>query len=220
MDATRQKQHWSDEETSCFLALWSSSEVQSKLDGASRSKPVLQQIQRERWLKTIGTKKRTSVKAAMGALGDRPACQVTWALNSATIMLESMLDDSPQQSCTDHKLSAINDREDNAELPPPLGCSSGEASSEWVSAENNYLRCYDNTLTICIRFLLLLFYTGKRKRDGTSEILQYLERADERFQQHSKAMDNAFSQDMSADTQSLLGLIGRMVAVLEAQVKK
>lgn len=34
-------------------------------------------------------------------LSDRPACQVSRALNSATIMLESMVDDSRQQSCTD-----------------------------------------------------------------------------------------------------------------------
>ncbi|XP_035863599.1 uncharacterized protein si:dkey-261j15.2 [Sander lucioperca] len=59
-------------------------------------------------------------------LSDRPACQVTGALNSATIILESMVDDSLQQSCTNPaELSAINDRDDdNVELPPPLGCSS------------------------------------------------------------------------------------------------
>lgn len=68
--------------------------------------------------------------------------------------------------------------------------------------------------------LLLLLYTGKRKRDGTSELVQYLERADERFLQHSKEMDDALRQDMRADTHSLLGLMGRMVAVMEAQVQK
>lgn len=68
--------------------------------------------------------------------------------------------------------------------------------------------------------LLLLLYTGKRKRDSTSELVQYLERADERFLQHSKEMDDALRQDMRADTHSLLGLMGRMVAVMEAQVQK
>ncbi|KAK7175605.1 hypothetical protein R3I93_002514 [Phoxinus phoxinus] len=134
-------------------------------------------------------------------LGDRPACQVTGALNSATIMLESMVDDSLQQSSTDPELSVINDRDDdNVELPPPLGCSSPAPSSS-SSGEASSER-------------------GKRKRDSTSDLVQYLERADERFLQHSKDMDDALRQDMRADTQSLLGLMGRMVAVMEAQVQK
>ncbi|CAM4597519.1 unnamed protein product [Leuciscus chuanchicus] len=138
---------------------------------------------------------------------DRPACQVTGALNSATIMLESMVDDSLQQSCTDPEFPAISDGEDKVELPPPLGCSSpapscsssADASSEWHK-------------TWCVN--------GKRKRDSTSELVQYLERADERFLQHSKEMDDALRQDMRADTHSLLGLMGRIVAVMEAQSQK
>ncbi|CAK6971296.1 Zinc finger and SCAN domain-containing protein 20 [Scomber scombrus] len=43
MDKT--KQQWSEEETQCFLVLWSSAEVQTKLDGACRTKPVFQNIQ-------------------------------------------------------------------------------------------------------------------------------------------------------------------------------
>jgi hypothetical protein len=131
-NAIKQKQLWSEEETSCFIALWSSAEVQGKLDGASRTKPVLQQIQREmavagfdRNLQQISNKlkklkkdyrdqKKDLCRSGKGrprrnphfdvldsVLGDRPACQVTGALNSATIMLESMVDDSLQQSCTD-----------------------------------------------------------------------------------------------------------------------
>ncbi len=46
MDA-KSKQQWSEEETQCFLALWSSSEVQNKLEGASRTKPVFEKIQQE-----------------------------------------------------------------------------------------------------------------------------------------------------------------------------
>lgn len=132
MDALKLKQQWSEEETSCFLALWSSAEVQSKLDGASRTKPVLQQIQREmatagfdRSVEQISNKlkklkkdyrdqKKDLGRSGNGrprqnphfdildsVLGDRPACQVTGALNSATIMLESIVDDSLLQSCTE-----------------------------------------------------------------------------------------------------------------------
>ncbi len=67
---------------------------------------------------------------------------------------------------------------------------------------------------------MLMLYTGKRKRDSTSELIQYLERADESFLQHSKEMEDALLQEMRADTRSLLGLMGRMVAVTEAQSQK
>ncbi|GAA6098715.1 uncharacterized protein LOC113637542 [Tachysurus ichikawai] len=109
MDVKTNKQ-WSVDEINCLLALWSSAEVQKKLDGASRTKPVLQQIQHE-----------------MAAGG--PACQVTGALNSAAVILEGMVNHSLEQSHTDPELSAINDGDDNIELPQPLGCSSPSPSS-------------------------------------------------------------------------------------------
>ncbi|XP_035813131.2 uncharacterized protein LOC111581860 isoform X1 [Amphiprion ocellaris] len=44
---SKSKHSWSEEETRCFLALWSSDEVQEKLEGATRTKPVFKNIQRE-----------------------------------------------------------------------------------------------------------------------------------------------------------------------------
>ncbi|XP_034005453.1 uncharacterized protein LOC117497587 isoform X2 [Trematomus bernacchii] len=41
------KQQWSTEETSYLVAIWSSEEVQRKLEGSTRSKAILQQLQRE-----------------------------------------------------------------------------------------------------------------------------------------------------------------------------
>ena len=41
------KQQWTEEETQCFLALWSSDEVQNKFEGDSRTKPIFAKIQRE-----------------------------------------------------------------------------------------------------------------------------------------------------------------------------
>ncbi|KAL7407100.1 hypothetical protein ABVT39_002942 [Epinephelus coioides] len=54
MDASKQK--WSVKETSCFLALWLSAEVQNKLEGASRTKPVLIQIQLARTIQQLRSK--------------------------------------------------------------------------------------------------------------------------------------------------------------------
>ena len=54
--------------------------------------------------------------------------------------------------------------------------------------------------------MLLLLYTGKRKSPRDDEVLQYLERSEERQRQENRARFDA-----------LLGLIGRMVVVMEVQ---
>ena len=41
------KQQWSEEETKCLLALWSSTEIQNKLEGAVRTKPIFEKIKLE-----------------------------------------------------------------------------------------------------------------------------------------------------------------------------
>ncbi|XP_071058419.1 zinc finger and SCAN domain-containing protein 29-like [Pseudochaenichthys georgianus] len=41
------KQQWSTEETSYLLGIWSSEEVQRKLEGSTRSKAIIQQLQKE-----------------------------------------------------------------------------------------------------------------------------------------------------------------------------
>lgn len=117
------KQQWSAEETSCFLAVWSSAEVQDQLEGASRTKPVFVQIQREmaaagydRTIEQISNKLKklkkeyrdqkkdlisrggirrpktsSNFEILDSVLGDRLS---TGALNSATAMLEVMVDDN------------------------------------------------------------------------------------------------------------------------------
>ncbi|KAL7401883.1 hypothetical protein ABVT39_005906 [Epinephelus coioides] len=57
----------------------------------------------------------------------------------------------------------------------------------------------------------------KRKRDSNTELLEYLERADERFLQHIKDLNDALLQKLETDTSVFLGLMGRMVSVMEAQ---
>ena len=44
---TTSKQQWSVEETTCLLALWSSTDVQSKFDDAVRTKPIVEGIQKD-----------------------------------------------------------------------------------------------------------------------------------------------------------------------------
>ena len=62
-------------------------------------------------------------------------------------------------------------------------------------------------------------YTAKRKRDSNIELLEYLERADVRFLQHSKELNDTLLHNLETDTTSFLGLMERMVSVMEAQAK-
>lgn len=114
---TNSKYHWSEEETACFLSLWSSTEVQNKLEGTTRTKPVFEQIQREmaaagynRTIEQISNKlkklkmeyrdqkkgprrrRNPHFEILESVLGTRPACQQTGPLNSETAMFEVTVD--------------------------------------------------------------------------------------------------------------------------------
>ena len=52
------------------------------------------------------------------------------------------------------------------------------------------------------------------------ELLQYLERADERFLQLSRDMNDDLLQKIKADTSTLLGLVGHMMALMDSQYNK
>ena len=64
-----------------------------------------------------------------------------------------------------------------------------------------------------------LFYTGKRKR-GPVDVLEYLERADEKFLEHSRDMNNVLLQKLDEHATAYVALMGRMVTLMEAQLKK
>ncbi|XP_049460925.1 uncharacterized protein LOC125906353 [Epinephelus fuscoguttatus] len=133
-------------------------------------------------------------------LGDRLQCQVTRALNTATAMLEAMVDESITLPQTGPELSAIKQDDANLELTLPLHCSSPTPSSS--SGQSHQTR------------------PGKRMKDSNTELLEYLERADERFLQHSKDLNDALLQKLETDTSAFLGLMGHMVSVMEAQAQK
>ena len=117
------KSQWTVEETTCHLGFWSSAEVQKRLEGATRTKVVFEQLQREmaaagydrsaeqivnklkKLKKDFRDQKKDLGRSGNGrpdsVLGDRPACKITGALNSATAMLKSMVDESLIQSTPD-----------------------------------------------------------------------------------------------------------------------
>ncbi|KAK7128316.1 hypothetical protein R3I94_016776 [Phoxinus phoxinus] len=231
---TKAKQ-WSVEETNCLLAVWSSAEVQKKIEGASRTKPVFEQIQREmaaagfnRTIEQINNKlkklkkdyrdqKKELGRSGNGrprcrnphfevldsVLGDRPACQITRALNSATAVFETMMDETPLQgianSFTDSELLGIDDSESDRELPLPLHCSSPVPSCSSAAESSSSASSSQQTRK------------GKRKRDMNGELLEYFERSDERFLLHCKDMNDSLMRKMDADSTAMLGLMERMV---------
>ncbi|XP_059923518.1 uncharacterized protein LOC132469549 [Gadus macrocephalus] len=223
MDA-KTKSQWTVEERTCLLGFWSSAEVQKKLEGATRTKVVFEQLQREmaaagydRSAEQIINKLKKSKKdfrdqkkdlgrsgngrpkkgphfdVIDSVLGDRPACQITGALNSATAMLESMVDESLIESTPD--IGKLHFSNVSLRLPTTYSCT-----------------------LLCV---LAVTYR-KRKRDKDSELLQYLERSDERHLQSleaSRVVTNNLLEQISASNTALLGLMGRVVTVMEAGQK-
>ncbi|XP_029985217.1 uncharacterized protein LOC115415717 isoform X2 [Sphaeramia orbicularis] len=233
------KQTWSEEETRCFLTLWASSEVQDQLDGASRTKPVFEKIQSgmavagyERSLEQLINKLKKlkrdyrNQKRLFGSsgrphgpsyfdlmdsvLGDRPANQTTepdqtTGLNLATATTDLRLlivDDFVVRSNGSGTELAPLEKEPDSELlkpqlqPQPLTCSSPTPSCR------------------------------KRKRDSTAELIEYLERSEERFlEQTRRDQDITIAllqnvQRMDETTKRLVGLMERMVSVMESSSRK
>ncbi|XP_032363145.1 uncharacterized protein LOC116675457 [Etheostoma spectabile] len=198
-----------------LLSLWSSTEIQHKLDGAVRTKPVFERLQNEmsvagyqrstdqlinkikKLKKDYRDQKKELGRSGSGGqqrrspyfyvldsiLGDRPACQTTGALNSATALLEAMV--NGEADCPNASVRTIT--------PPPQDCSSPVPSASVSSRQAR---------------------RGKKREH--EELLDYMEKADDKFLQLNKDM----VAKMEADTSALLGLMGRMVAVMEAQAQK
>ncbi|KAL0963807.1 hypothetical protein UPYG_G00313840 [Umbra pygmaea] len=136
---------WSVEETNCLLAIWSSAEVQQKMEGASRTKHVFDEIQRDmaaagfiRTREQINNKlkklkmdyrdqKKELARSGNGRpssrnphfevldsiLGDKPAFQITGALNSPTALLESMVDETLVQGIANNVTDSDNLKEED-----------------------------------------------------------------------------------------------------------
>lgn len=68
--------------------------------------------------------------------------------------------------------------------------------------------------------LLLLSYTGKRKCDSNQDLLEYFEAEDERFMLQIRALHQDIMTSMNDTLASLLGRLGHMVTVIEAEQRK
>ncbi|KAK9973053.1 hypothetical protein ABG768_023802 [Culter alburnus] len=211
-------QQWSSEETSALLAIWSSTEIQERLESSKRKKRVYDDICQEmvkvgftrttdqiinklkKLKKEFRDQKKEPSKSSSqlsnnttnhdvmdAVLEHLPASQFTEALNSATAMLESNAE----------SLSSAAD----------LDCSVNEVLDQAESSLNSSHTQPRKSLGT----------TRIKKRDPNQELLEYLQTADERFMAHAKELNTAILNKMDEATNSMLGLLGRMVALMEGQ---
>ncbi|XP_043098897.1 uncharacterized protein LOC122347579 [Puntigrus tetrazona] len=213
-------QHWSSEETSSLLAIWSSTEIQEKLGTHKRKKRVYDDICQE--MVNVGftrttdqiinklkklkhkrvfrdNKKEKSKSSSQwsdktinydvmdSALERLPSSQFTEALNSATAMLETNTESASSIADLNSSLEEVLDKAE------PSFSSSHPQQRKSLGT---------NRIT---------------KKDSNQELLEYLKTADERFMAHAKELNTAILNKMDEATNSMLGLLGRMVAIMEEQ---
>ncbi|XP_026112568.1 uncharacterized protein LOC113091334 [Carassius auratus] len=212
---TKTAQLWTSEETSALLAIWSSTEIQEKLGSTKRKKRVYDDICQE--MVNVGftrtadqiinkmkklkkefrdnkeksgshwSEKNINFDVMDAALEHLPSSQFTEALNSATAMLETNTE----------SLSSAAD----------LNSSPEEVLDQ---AESSFSSSHPQPIKP-------LGTTRIKKRDSNQELLEYLKTADERFMAHAKELNTAILNKMDEATNSMLGLLGRMVALMEEQ---
>ncbi|XP_016321469.1 uncharacterized protein LOC107672678 [Sinocyclocheilus anshuiensis] len=211
-------QQWSSEETSALLEIWSSTDIQERLGSSKRKKRVYDDICQEmvnagftrttdqiinklkkRKKEFINKKKEKSKSGSqwsnkttnydvMDTVLERlPGSQFTEALNSATAMLETNVESLSSAADLDSSLEEVLDQAE-----PSF------SSSQFQPRKS-------------------LQTTRIKKRDSNQELLEYLKTADERFMAHAKELNTAILNKMDEATNSMLGLLGRMVALMEEQ---
>lgn len=131
-------------------------------------------------------------------LGHRPASQSTGALNSATYLLESMCSSPSTSTAADTDSCTI--QEEN-ELEEAETSTSSTALAQTPRSRSGH-------------------DPEKRKRDRNQDLLEYFEAADERFLLQTREMHQDIMRRMDDTSASLLGLLGRMVTVMETEQRK
>ncbi|XP_051563790.1 uncharacterized protein LOC127446691 [Myxocyprinus asiaticus] len=213
-------QQWSLEETSVLLGIWSSSDIQEKLETLTRKKKVYDEICQEmanagfsrtteqviNKLKKLKKEFRDQKKDLRKCVNERidktvnynsmevmerlQASELTGAFNSATAMLETKVKSL---------MPPVSNFDSLVEIDEVLE----QAESSFSTSQSQPRRCPQR-----IRI---------RKKDSNKELLEFLQTSDERFMEHARELNAAILKKMDEATNSMLGLLGRMVAVMEGQ---
>uniref|UniRef100_A0A1A7Z2Q0 Wu:fc32g12 n=1 Tax=Iconisemion striatum TaxID=60296 RepID=A0A1A7Z2Q0_9TELE len=233
MDDGKKWEDWTDEETQCFLALWSSSDVQKKFEGATQTQLMFEYLQREmsaagyhksvdqltnklktlkkdfrdhkRELGRIGhwsPQRNTYFEILNSVMGDEPEDQGVEALNpnTATSILLAMVDEPEEERNASESGPMV--KEDNGAVRP-VACSSSSVPDAQFSSR-----------------------PGKRKRGANSELIRYLQRSEERLEEESRREERLTSvfvsslKKMEENSSAVIGLLGRMVSIMERAAPK
>ncbi|XP_033981847.1 uncharacterized protein LOC117478975 isoform X1 [Trematomus bernacchii] len=208
---TQNKQQWSTEETSYLMAIWSSEEVQRKLEGSTRAKAILQQLKREMasagYDRSILQISNTLKKLKKDYRDQKKELGRSGSGRTKTSphfdLLNSVLGDRPTSGvgCTVNSLClssiGLEDESFNAgisrlecsesEPPPPSACSSpvhmlGSLATTSSSSQESLV-----SLTQPVGRNKQV----KRKRDSSSGLVPLMERSearDEELLEHRRAM--------------------------------
>ncbi|XP_075996348.1 uncharacterized protein LOC142990440 [Genypterus blacodes] len=225
--------HWSVEDTNVLLAVWGSRQAQGRLEPPQRRANLYEDIRAE--LDRAGVHRTTEQiinklkKLKMGyrerelgkngfsrcrskpglnyelmdaVWGNRPSGPFSGTLNSASAMFEVIYEPAAEtDSCVNPEVEETKTASSSPTSEPSASCSTPLPPAEAPCSRPAYAP-----------------KRLKRKRDDDRELMEYLDRADQRFLEHSERvaerMTAAIITSMEASSSALMGVMGEMVATL------
>ncbi|XP_055015552.1 zinc finger protein with KRAB and SCAN domains 2 isoform X2 [Boleophthalmus pectinirostris] len=155
-------------------------------------------------------------------LGHRPFYSETPVLiseNSAEELMESTCTENypqsregPESICTDNHVESIASSEESATEPE-------QDLGQFPSTEEHQVAS-SNLYHPTVRSVPFRFRPVKRKRKESSDLVECLERMQERYLQHSREMHEALLNKMDTHMAAVIGLLKRMASAMEAQFAK
>ncbi|XP_033829628.1 zinc finger protein with KRAB and SCAN domains 2-like [Periophthalmus magnuspinnatus] len=120
--------------------------------------------------------------------------------------------EGPKPICSDNNAESIDSSEESAPEP--------EQSLGQFPCTEQYQAGNSNPCHPTVRSMPFRFRSGKRKRKESTDLVECLERMQERYLQHSREMHEALLSKMDTHMTAVIGLLGRMASAVEAQVAK
>ncbi|KAF7219862.1 zinc finger and SCAN domain-containing protein 20 [Nothobranchius furzeri] len=234
MDDGIKREDWTDEETQCFLALWSSSDVQKKFEGATQTKLMFEYLQREmsvagyhksvdqltNKLKNLQKEFRDH-KRELGRIGHWSPQQ-----NTYFEILNSVMGDEPEDQSVEALnsntaanilLAMVDEPEEEEER------NASESDPTWKEDDEAVRPVACSSSVPDAQFSSGL---GKRKRGANSELIKYLQRSEKRLEEERRREERLTSvfvsslKKMEENSSAVIGLLGRMVSIMERAAPK
>lgn len=209
-------QQWTSKETNTLLTIWSSTEFQERLEKSKRRKRVYEDICQE--MVNAGFTRTTEqivnkIKKLKKELKDQKIepGKSSIQLNIKTDEDDNHMDNELENLPANQLSEALNSASAMLEIK-------AESLSSAADLDDEVLNQPEPSLSSSQTLIKKSLGSGRiRKNDSNQELLDYLQTADERFMAHAKELNTAILNKMDEATNSMLGLLGRMVTLMEAQ---